>query len=293
MKKHLLLLLFLSFFSACSKEDNPTPVPPPVEPEKTITEKLQEAEWEVKVVAEEITYKYHHFDNLFSSNQSITVLEIDMDDEDVSVEIPYVTQGFIKTSYAAWTVGATAGINGSYFDTSKGGSTTFFKNNGTIINQTRSGFNYYREDAAFCLNAEGDPSVIRKPSKGWASLSSYPTLLASGPLLVINGEEVEQVKVAFNENRHPRTAVGVTEDNRLIAIVVDGRFSEAHGMTTKELAEVMHALGCVEAMNLDGGGSSTAWIKSRGVVNYPSDNKTFDHQGERGVATVLGFVIEE
>ena len=51
----------------------------------------------------------------------------------------------------------------------------------------------------------------------------------------------------------------------------------------------MQALGAVDAMNFDGGGSSTAWINTHGIVNYPSDNKKFDHEGERGVATVITF----
>lgn len=74
----------------------------------------------------------------------------------------------------------------------------------------------------------------------------------------MNGEEIEQVDQAFTQNRHPRTGIGLTDDNRLLAVVVDGRFSEAHGMSTPELAELMAVLGCTSAMNLDGGGSSTA-----------------------------------
>lgn len=63
--------------------------------------------------------------------------------------------------------------------------------------------------------------------------------------------------------------------------------TNAHGMAIAELSEVMLALGCIQAMNLDGGGSSTAWVKNHGVVNYPSDNKQFDHNGERRVANAI------
>ena len=115
------------------------------------------------------------------------------------------------------------------------------------------------------------------------------SLLTSGPLLVYVRKPIEQVDAKFNTNRHPRTAIGMTEKNHLIAVVVDGRSSEAHGMSTEELAVLMQVLGYTDAMNLDGGGSSTAWVKNRGVVNYPSDNKKFDHEGERGVATVITF----
>jgi exopolysaccharide biosynthesis protein len=57
----------------------------------------------------------------------------------------------------------------------------------------------------------------------------------------------------------------------------------------------MKWLSCVDALNLDGGGSSTMVIRGQpnnGVVNYPSDNKKFDHEGEREVANAL-VVLEK
>lgn len=293
MKKYpLFILLFMMALTGCSKEDGGPVDPVPEQEPKTNAEKLLEAEWEVKEVSEEITWKYGYFEDLFSSNQSITIFEVDLSDEDLSIGIPYVEDNFIATSDAAWMVGATAAINGSYFDTSKGGSTVFLKVDGNVVTPTRSGFTSYRENVAFGLDEAGEPLIVKKPSGGWES-SGIPTLLASGPMLVADGEEVEQVDQPFTQNRHPRTAIGLTDDKRLITVVVDGRTSEAHGMSTIELAEVMEVLGCTVAMNLDGGGSSTAWIKNRGVVNYPSDNGKFDHDGERKVSTAIGFVIEE
>ena len=294
MKKLPIIILFLStILFACSKDEEiPDPVDP-VKPEpETLEEKIREAAWETKEISEEIVWKYYQFDDIFSSTQSITVFEVDLDSESLDIQIPYVESGFIKTSDAGWSVGATAAINGSFFDTKNGGSTTFLKTEGRIVTATRSGFTPYRENAGFAMDATGEVSIIAKPAGGWASLDQYTDLMASGPLLLLNGEEVEQADQAFNNNRHPRTAVGVTADNELIAVVVDGRNSEAHGMSIGELAEVMKALGCVEAMNLDGGGSSTAWVKTHGVVNYPSDNKLFDHEGERGVATALTFILD-
>lgn len=64
-------------------------------------------------------------------------------------------------------------------------------------------------------------------------------------------------------------------------------------MSTLELAELMAVLGCSVAINLDGGGSSTAGLKTRGVVNYPSDNVKFNKEGKRGVATAIGFIVED
>jgi exopolysaccharide biosynthesis protein len=295
MRKYFLTMLLLpaALLLGCAKDEAiPDTAPPVVQGPETVAEQLAKADWETKVLSEAIVWKYNHFDDLFKSNQSITILDIDLDAEGLKVAIPHVASGFIKTSEAGVNARATAAINGSFFDTSKGGSTVFLKKNGVVINATKSGFNAYREDAGFAIGPDGKISVIKKPAQGWESLTSVTTLLASGPLLVLGDKPVDQVQAVFNTNRHPRTAVGITADNHLIAVVVDGRFTEAHGMTTKELAAVMHALGCVAAMNLDGGGSSTAWIKNRGVVNYPCDNNKFDHAGERGVATALAFVEE-
>ncbi len=58
-------------------------------------------------------------------------------------------------------------------------------------------------------------------------------------------------------------------------------------MTLLELALVMKSLGCEAAMNLDGGGSTTMWIRSLGVVNHPCDNGRFDHDGERAVTDAV------
>jgi exopolysaccharide biosynthesis protein len=56
------------------------------------------------------------------------------------------------------------------------------------------------------------------------------------------------------------------------------------------LSKVFKWLGAKNAMNLDGGGSSTLYIRNatdNGVVNYPSDNKKFDHEGQRSVANII------
>lgn len=285
------LYLPIVLFICCSGNEEVSPViePPVVEQPKDLAERLRDTNWETVKLSEAIVWKYYHFDDLFSSNQSVTVFDVDLNATGVDADIPFVTSGFLKTSEAGKATRATIAINGSYFDTKVGGSTVFLKEDGKIITPTKSGFTAYRENAAFMIDNSGGISIIGKPAAGWASVEGAQTLLAGGPLLVAADKLVKQVDAAFNTNRHPRTAVGVTPENHLIAVVVDGRAAEAHGMTIAEIASVMEALGCVDAMNLDGGGSSTAFVRNRGVVSYPCDNKKFDHEGERAVATVIVF----
>ncbi|MBX6379374.1 MAG: phosphodiester glycosidase family protein [Thermoflavifilum aggregans] len=297
-RRYVIVLLFLSvFFSpGCRKDSGTRPAESPTGDStgssQTYAQQLANADWDSTWVSDAVLWKYYHFLNLFSAPESITVFDVDLNNKKLTVKIPYVTTGsFLKTSEGAASVGAVAAINGSYFDTKNGGSTVFFKIQGKIITQTSTAIPSYRDNAGLSIDKNGKVSIIRRPTSGWETTNTYD-LLTSGPILIYNGEVMDQVDDSFNNERNPRTAVGLTDDNHLIAVVVDGRFSQSAGMTTKELAEVMQALGCQTAMNLDGGGSSTAWVKDRGVVNYPSDNKQFDHGGERAVATVIAFVMK-
>ena len=86
----------------------------------------------------------------------------------------------------------------------------------------------------------------------------------------------------FADARHPRTAVGVRADGRILLVTVDGRQPEKSvGMTIAEIADLLIGLGAVEAINMDGGGSTTMVIDGK-VVNSPSDLA-----GERPVGDAL------
>ncbi|NLB29148.1 MAG: hypothetical protein GX823_02825 [Clostridiales bacterium] len=92
--------------------------------------------------------------------------------------------------------------------------------------------------------------------------------------------------------RHPRTAVGIRADGTVVSYVLDGRNSAyGNGLPLKELAEEMLALGCVAAVNLDGGGSSVMSVRLPGsaaadIVNRPSDGKA------RKCSTYILFVTD-
>lgn len=292
MKKYIIYisLCFLMVLGACEDyELQGQQLPAPIESAddtQSLIELLEQTQWETQTVADGMVWKKHQFDNIFDSRQYITMFDVDLNQSGIKIDIPHVTSGFLKTSEAAEKAGATLAFNGSYFDTSIGGSTVFFKHAGKIITQTKQGFTSYRENSALAISTNGRVTIEKRPGTGWEALDAN-YVLAGGPLLVYNGEVIEQMDQAFNTNRHPRTAVGVTKENHLIVLVIDGRSSQSQGLTTPQLGELMKALGCAAAMNMDGGGSSTAWVKDQGVVNHPSDNKLFDHAGERGVATVF------
>ena len=88
-------------------------------------------------------------------------------------------------------------------------------------------------------------------------LSGVQVAIGGGPVLIQNGK-VKQWK--GEQPRHPRTAIGFNDDNYFL-VVVDGRQKGLSvGMSFPELADLMKQLGCTQALNLDGGGSSTLWL---------------------------------
>ena len=96
-------------------------------------------------------------------------------------------------------------------------------------------------------------------------------IISGGPYLVKGGEvyvDMTAQKLSSIGGRNPRTAIGYTKDNHLIMLTADGREGASIGLTLMELANLMRELGCTNAMNLDGGGSTVMYIKGQ-VVNKP------------------------
>ena len=86
---------------------------------------------------------------------------------------------------------------------------------------------------------------------------------------------------------HPdRSAVGVTADGKIVLFICDGRIDASQGAYIKELGPVMKSLGCVHAMNLDGGGSTGMWVRGSGMINYKDSSW-------RAVKSTLGFFTKK
>ena len=97
-------------------------------------------------------------------------------------------------------------------------------------------------------------------------------ILSGGPYLVKDGEvfvDTVSEKLQSIGGRNPRTAIGYTQDKHLILLAADGREGASIGLTLNELANIMKQLGCVNAMNLDGGGSTVMYVNGK-VVNKPA-----------------------
>ncbi len=114
----------------------------------------------------------------------------------------------------------------------------------------------------------------------------YEDMTNGVPQLIKNGKiditwEEEKSSKSFVESRHPRTAVAKLKDGKFLIITVDGRSESSGGIGLQDLAEYLLSLGATDAMNLDGGGSTTMFVDGK-VVNHPSDK-----EGERKVGDAI------
>lgn len=138
-------------------------------------------------------------------------------------------------------------------------------------------------------------SIVTRPHEGTRSSSfstwKKQTAVGGGPVLLQNAEikitNNEELKFAGKamDDKHPRTAMGYTRNNKLIILVIEGRNpGKAEGATLKQEAQLLKDIGCWEALNLDGGGSSCMLINGKETI------KVSDATGQRPVPAV--FIIK-
>jgi exopolysaccharide biosynthesis protein len=120
---------------------------------------------------------------------------------------------------------------------------------------------------------------------------SMQTAIAGGPSLIRDGhiaitnEQERMFRGKQIEDKHPRTAMGYTADGKLIILVVQGRMPGiADGASLAEEARILKELGCYEALNMDGGGSSCLLVNGKETI------KPSDKEGQRPVPAV--FMIQ-
>lgn len=248
--------------------------------------------WTTERLETGIYWKHYRGDQLFDSRQSINVVEVFLDSVTTDFKIAFLEDSMIKTSQFATENDALIAVNGSFFRRDTGGPAVFLKVNGEVIFEGLPRRNRYNESGAVAWSSNKPVQILKKPEDGWLS-TDFETVMSSGPLLIFESKIQQFNNDPFHQNRHPRTAIAITNDERLYLVTIDGRSFQSYGMTIPELSEFLENLGAEYALNLDGGGSTSMWIKNateNGIVNYPSDNLEFDHEGERSVANALLIV---
>lgn len=292
MKKRLLLLAFAvaAAFGVSAQNDSLTFV---------------NAQWKVKKVGKGITLKEYHFtgdQKIFDSNQYVSIVEIDAKKAKgrfaLASNLGYIT----PTSKFAKDSGAVVAMNGSFYNMKKPyNSVCYFKKHGVeefVFNEKMA----QRDNGAVAISAKGKLSVHPAdasepgnvaPAQTWPAALDAVSVVSSGPVLLVDGKDARLDDNSFNRNRHPRSAVG-TAGKKVYLVTVDGRNAEnAQGVSLWEFTKIMRWIGAEDALNMDGGGSTTLYVEGEngnGIVNHPSDNKKFDREGERHVVNSLLFI---
>lgn len=275
---------------------------------------VAEAKWDVIKVAPGIVLKHYWFDSsLFHSNQNISILEVKLNRKN-RLDLGYDPHKLKPTHEYAHEKNAIAAINGTFFNMKEGGSEDYIRSDGKTINETHmraNGERSFHQTTAIVIDPRKVTIARWDSSANWEDHLKGEDVMVSGPLLIYHDHMITWPKKEGFFGRNPRSVVGLRK-NKLYLVAVDGRNPKAAGMSIDELTLMMHWLKMDDAVNLDGGGSTTLWVKNYpygGVVNHPSDNRQWmhsdayqpgmdldnlpadtqkwDHTGERPVANVL------
>ncbi|MFH1529414.1 MAG: phosphodiester glycosidase family protein [Pseudomonadota bacterium] len=242
-------------------------------------------QWQVVQAAEGVVWKKKLYSDYAGGVQTINVLEVDLSDPAVEVR-PYWGDGCLHPSEIGEQEGAVAAINTGFFAAGCA-ALDLIKINGQVLVYAHIDDDPRR---GFGVTADGAPIFASIPAwtdwpEAWHGITGHPNLVTDGEVDIWPWADS-----GFFTSRHPRTALGLREDGVVLLVTVDGRTAAGEGMTEPELAQHMIWLGAMQAINLDGGGSTTMWVDGmsvNGIVSHPSDNELADHHGERWVSDGL------
>ena len=199
--------------------------------------------------------------------------------EKLTNQIAYANQKYSNpddAQYISEYYNVVAGVNASFYNMTTGQPMGI-----TYIDGVSFGTNSY--DNFFAILKDGKTAIIdyAKNIGNYVDENGESTIwqaVAGSQWLVRDGQDVTASATgSYNTDRHSRTCVGITADGKVVTMVLDGRQEPfSCGGSMHELAQIMLEAGCVAAINLDGGGSTTYAARQAGsdsvaVINRPSD----------------------
>ncbi len=274
---------------------------------------LEKADWKIDTLRKDVIwYQYSSTTNPEFANQNVNVVSFNPKAKLGYAVLAYEKEKDSLSVFASKIPGALAGINATYFIEKKDSADYMhLRLKGEDLQQVKvpkSSIYWWKHQGMMTFNNEGTQFNIQFSPENFASVKSE-NIITGAPMLIADykpvgltfadtsGLKLDLKKLHYEHYlkhqgvRHPRTAVAVTKTGKLLLITVDGRNAAAKGMSAKELTQfLVRYFNPKSAMNIDGGGSTMMWIKGQipnGIVNYPTDNKKFDHYGQRKVETAL------
>jgi exopolysaccharide biosynthesis protein len=217
--------------------------------------------WDREKIAPGLIWKSSHTLLNDSVPQNINVLRVNLKKRKIAIS--YDPNKNTTVSKHVSGTDAIAAVNGGFFDMRNGGSVTYLKTAGRITD-TDTAKKWSRNsniNGAVMIKSGARVFIDRAMPNSWydAHIEDEDVLL-TGPLMVKGRNNVLLPATSLTINKHPRTAIGIRNHKRVILVT------------------------------LDGGGSTTMWIRGKpfnGIVNMPCDNRKFDHEGERSTSDIL------
>jgi exopolysaccharide biosynthesis protein len=247
--------------------------------------------WEKEKIAPGLIWKSSHTVLKDSIPQNINILIVNLHKREIFLS--YNPEKNMTVSKQAVEAVALAAVNAGFFNIKDGGSVTYIKTGGLIVDAdtAKKWKRNSNMTGSVLVDRNGNVTIEKAETNSWYdSHPEYAEVLVTGPLLLTGNVKTKLPATALVVNKHPRTSIGKRGSHKIIFVTLDGRTDQAIGMTLGELTDLMISLHCKDAVNLDGGGSTTMWISGKpfnGIVNMPCDNKKFDHEGERAVSDIL------
>ena len=224
-----------------------------------------------------VDYMKVEYNSLYGGSQRIYIIAVDLSNPELEVGIGVCPDGVRKNTA---TMGALyngiAAVNLGLFGMSTSPSVPvgLVKSQGKIYNSYSSASN---DPAIGYLWVDEGRAGVATSSK--LNLGLAPNIRYGYPILVQDGQIWHAINPytggdpSLVNGIHERTAIGVTSDRQTLYMVVFDRndsTASPRGVSCLNLAYFMQSLGCYEAWNADGGGSSTMWTEEFGRMNYPS-----------------------
>lgn len=237
---------------------------------------IADAKWVTDTVARGVVLRIGCFENLYGAPQNVVCIEVDPTVRAVGIGVNSPVD-YTNTSAAA--MNSLAAVNGSFFDMRRGNSVCYLKKDDEVCDTTRNGDSKLNGAVIIENGAMLVQRWDRAVEKDYADEYPDRDVLVSGPILIENGAmaDIPSRKGAFSTTHHPRTGVAVRADGKILLVTADGRQpGVAEGMSLDSFAHLFKCLGATDALNLDGGGSTTAWVSHLpygGVVNKPSGKR--------------------
>lgn len=261
-------------------------------------------------------YNYEGYEPVTGENHVINVLEMDLDNDALKLEFLYYPErkkiSEVGNSNSKF-VAVTNASFGSGFTSGEPVDNTYIRIDGVNYKEISIGpddtGNWSKHEAAVWYDGEKELGFISKPNDPHGAIelyksTTYRNLFSSNVLLFEDGKKSDLNAYSKNygkfKSRNPCTLLAVTQDRKLLLITIDGRWTDmAAGMSYTELQNFMKAyFNPKYTINMDGGGSTSMFIRGKNVVNYPCEGVSGDtykpYPGsfkERGLVTY--FAIRE